>query len=288
MRAVGNGFVAMVGLLLAAPGVASADGTVQVQVTDAEGRPLDGSVTLRGPTTRSCRTMAGRCTLSLPGGTYTATLAPVRGGAPPARSVRVPASGVISLPLRATTATAATPVTARPVQTSAAPGTTTARRPPGGTPALGGPRIVTRPATQQPVRPTTTAPGARPAVVRTGGGVTTSPGVTPVRPPSSQPAARPTTTRAVPVMMGRNLASGSRIVCQGSIQDSAGRPTDATITVSSGATVVGSISSTAGRFTIYDLSPGTYALSIRSTRGTTTSATMRLTGGVDRMVLRVP
>jgi hypothetical protein len=78
------------------------------------------------------------------------------------------------------------------------------------------------------------------------------------------------------------------MVAQGTILDMAGRPTDATITVSGANGTIGWVRSTAGRFSLFDLPQGTYRVDLRSARGTTSTASLTVAPGVSRPVLRVP
>jgi hypothetical protein len=242
--------------LLFVPGVVQADAAVQVQVSDPLGRPVDGTVTLTRPgVTRRCRTVAGRCSMRVPGGSYTATLAPVRGAAPPPRVVVVPPDGPVTLSLRALDAVVATaPSTSVP---GLAPAETT-RTPPSS--STGGSPTVIDPRTTESA---------------------------PVTPP---PTTRPAPDRPAPGglrMTIRDLSTGSRLVAQGSVVDAAGRPVDATLTIS-GQGVSGRVRTTAGRFSVFDLPNGTYAVSIQTVRGTTARASLTVTGGVSRLTLRVP
>src|SRR5687767_9618802 len=90
----------IVTILLGIPGLAAAQATVQIRVAASAGRPADGTVTLTGQgQTRRCSTTAGRCTIVVPAGSYSATVAPRSGTAPAPRAVTVPAAGVITLAL---------------------------------------------------------------------------------------------------------------------------------------------------------------------------------------------
>jgi len=98
------------------PPTASTGSQVNCAVVDSIGRPMDGTVTLTGqPGTRSCRTVAGRCTLNAPPGTYSATLAPVREGPPPPTSVVVGSGGVAQIVLRSVAAPPPPPPGPRPM-----------------------------------------------------------------------------------------------------------------------------------------------------------------------------
>lgn len=86
---------------------------VNIRVVDSLGRPMDGTVTLRGQAcTCSCRTVAARCTLYVPPGSYSASLAPVREGPPPPRTVAVPLGRAASVVFRSV----ASPEQHRPIE----------------------------------------------------------------------------------------------------------------------------------------------------------------------------
>ncbi len=283
--------------LLAAPPVARADARIAVRLTDHEGRPVDGTVTLTaGSVTRSCRTTASRCTITAPAGTYTVTLRPVRGAAPAPRTLRVPASGTISLALRAGAATMQT--------TAVATRTTTVRAEPSGTTSSTSPaptgsvtRAVRTPASRvtrttgrrvsgvrraTAVRPSTTVPTSASTSGGSGGETTTAPTS------SGSVARRVDATSVLAGSTARDLASGDRLAVQGRVLDGAGRPTDATLTVKRGDEVVGTARTTAGSFSLYDLPAGTYDVALRSSRGTTATGRITVGSTTSRVTLRVP
>lgn len=77
---------------------------VQVRGMDWAGRPVDGTVTLtdRNGNSISKATIASRITIFIQeGGTYTLTFTPVRGVAPPLRTVEIPANHITSIVVRA-------------------------------------------------------------------------------------------------------------------------------------------------------------------------------------------
>jgi len=87
----------------------------------------------------------------------------------------------------------------------------------------------------------------------------------------------------------RWLGSGRSLVVQGSVTDSAGRPADALIRVYRGPTEVGHVSSTAGRFSMYDLERGEYTAVARSARdGREAPRGFSVGSGLSRIVVRVP
>lgn len=85
----------------------------------------------------------------------------------------------------------------------------------------------------------------------------------------------------------RNLAVGSRLVAQGRVVDSVGRPADATITVYRGSTVVGTVRSVAGRFSIFDLVPSAYTYRAAGVRGGSASGAFAVNGSVSNLTVRV-
>lgn len=305
-RAFLSGILLGLAAAVAVPAVALADARVTVRLTDHEGRPVDGTVTLTSRNvTRSCRTTAARCTITAPAGTYTVTLRPARGTAPDSRTLRVPASGTISLALRAgppevRTTAVGTPTStrqARPARRTAPTATTTA--PTGVTRAVRVParRVTTQPRATRIRRATAvrTATAVRPTVSPapptggSGSGSTSGGSDDGEATPSSTPTATGTVARRIAVTQEtRDLSSGDELAVQGRVLDRLGRPTDATITVKRGDTVVGTVSTTAGSFSIYDLEEGTYDVSLRSSRGTTSTSRFTVGTGTSRVTLRVP
>ncbi len=103
----------------------------------------------------------------------------------------------------------------------------------------------------------------------------------------SQTDQRVTQARTPP---GPNLAKGKRVAMSGRLLDAAGRPTDALIVLSSKTTkkVVGHARSLAGRFTLYDLAPGTYAAKVYPRRGgPALDRTVLVTKRAGKLVLKV-
>jgi hypothetical protein len=241
----------IVTILLGIPGLAAAQATVQIRLADSAGRPVDGTVTLTGQgTTRRCVTTAGRCTLSVPAGSYSATVAPRSGTPPPPRSVVVPAAGVVSLSL-------SLPPAITTVQATGTAG--------GSTGSTG----------------STSGTGARPTAMGTvvTGTVTTTPTVPTTPMPMATATARPAT---------RNLGSGSRLVASGQVTDGASRPADGTVTVLQGTTTVGTASTTAGRFSLFDLANGTYTVQVTTRAGRTARVSLTVGAAAARLTIRVP
>ncbi|MEM9193057.1 MAG: hypothetical protein AAGF12_28035 [Myxococcota bacterium] len=134
--------------------------------------------------------------------------------------------------------------------------------------------------------PTTPAGGSGAVSGGSSGGVIVPPGHPPTSTGTTTTAGTVTATPGTPAP--RNLGTGSRMAAQGTVLDSAGRPSDATITVHRGARVVGTVRTTAGRFSIFDVDGGSYRFALRSSRGTEASRTVNLSSRVDRLTLRVP
>lgn len=238
------------------PAFAAADARVQVRLTDSDGRPVDGTVTMvAGARRLSCRTTAGRCTITAPAGSYSATVAARSGGSPAPRTVSVPASGTITLAF------------ATPAPAAGAPSggtTTSSERPPTTGMTVVGAVVGSR--------GTGTSAEADAGTARTGTTSTRSGGMSVV---GAVVGSRGTGTSA------SSLSSGTRVVCQGTVRDAAGRAVDATITVRQGSTTLGTVRTTAGRFSIYDLAAGSYSLAA-SGAGGSGSATLRVSGSLAR------
>ncbi len=283
-------------------------GTVQVRVVDSAGRPLDGTVTFRsGNTTLQCRTVASRCSIGLAAGTWSADVAPTRESSAGAQTVAVQAGSVASLTFRTraaatttTTPTRTTPTTTTTTTTATATPTVRANvQPTVGTavaPSVRtapGVRTVTPTATATTTSPsttTTTVPRATaPGVTATAPGVvTTAPGVTTVSPTVAPRVVTTTATTPSTTATTRDLGRGTRVCAQGSVTDSLGRPADATVTVTRDGATLGTVRSVAGRFSMFDLPPGRYALRAVSARdGSVAQQTLDLGPDVARVVVRV-
>lgn len=292
----------------ASAGHAQPTGTVQVRVVDSAGRPLDGTVTFRsGNTTLQCRTVASRCSIGLAAGTWSADVAPTRESSAGAQTVAVQAGSVASLTFRTraaatttTTPTRTTPTTTTTTTTATATPTVRANvQPTVGTavaPSVRtapGVRTVTPTATATTTSPsttTTTVPRATaPGVTATAPGVvTTAPGVTTVSPTVAPRVVTTTATTPSTTATTRDLGRGTRVCAQGSVTDSLGRPADATVTVTRDGATLGTVRSVAGRFSMFDLPPGRYALRAVSARdGSVAQQTLDLGPDVARVVVRV-
>ena len=252
---------------------AAQNGTLQVRVTDSAGRPIDGTVTLTGPGgRRSCRTRGGRCTVPLPAGSWTASLTPIREQAPPPSRVSVFPNRTAVLTLRTRPSTVAN--TTRVTGTQA----TVSRRRAPNTPVVTTGTQTGAVTTRRGTTTTTTQTGTTTTTTRRTGTVTrranttqTQPRVIQTNPAVQQrtPTAthQGTTPRAVTTTTTRNLGQGNRRCATGSVVDSAGRPTDATLTVSQNGRVLGSVRSVASRFSLFDLPPGRYEVQATPVRG---------------------
>jgi len=85
----------------------------------------------------------------------------------------------------------------------------------------------------------------------------------------------------------RNLGLGSKLVAQGRVVDNVGRPTDATISVYRGSTLVGTVRSIAGRFSIFDLAPSAYSYRAAGVRGGAATGAFASNGSVSSLTVRV-
>ncbi|MCA9614744.1 MAG: carboxypeptidase regulatory-like domain-containing protein [Myxococcales bacterium] len=285
--------LALVFMLVATSVSAQTTGTVQVRVVDSAGRPLDGTVTFRaGNATQTCRTVASRCSIALPPGTWSAEVAPTRESSAGPLQVAVRAGVVASVTFRtrpATTPTTTAVVTTATGASTVAPATTTTtatvRTPVVQTAATNGVQRTTRPRTSLRTTPRATATAPVATSTATNGVATNavSPVATTPRIVTTAPATTTTT-----VDTGRNLGTGTRVCAQGSVMDSAGRPADATVTVSRDGTTLGTVRSVAGRFSMFDLPPGRYALRAVAARdGRVTQQTLDLGADVARVVVRL-
>jgi len=281
--------------ILAVPTLAAAQGTVDVRLRDSAGRPVDGTVTLRGPATASCRTVASRCTVNVPPGIYTATLRPVREQAPRGQRITVQdrRTVVLAMQTQAETQTVRTQQT-RTVQTRTTPVRTTTTQPTRTT------RVTTpntRVRTTQQTRSVSQTRQVRTQTTRPAVRVPTQQNTVQSRTVRTTRPVQTTTTRSVRTtqsqtaqtrVAARDLSRGNRVSVRGNVRDASGRPADATLTVRQGAQVVGTVRTVAGRFTCYDLPPGTYEVSARSARsGSTTTSRWRVGNGVAQPVVRV-
>jgi hypothetical protein len=106
LRRLVPGFIALLGAFagLLPSSVALADARVDVEVKDTSGRLATAQVTLSlGSVTKTCATVGGRCSLTVPAGRYQVRLVP-SSGATVTSQVTVPASGAIRLALLVTPA----------------------------------------------------------------------------------------------------------------------------------------------------------------------------------------
>lgn len=273
---------------------AHADASVQIRTSDASGRPLDGRVTVSNAThTFQCTTTASRCTLRVPAGTYTVSLAPLRGAALPGRSVTVPARGAITVALQSApenTPAPATPTIDTP--TVASPTTPTTTNPPLAT-------SPTAPATLRvggsgPRAPTTATVARAASVAPNAPNAPTAPSAPVTRATSAAPTtpAAPTVS-AVPQLSPngglRNLSRGSRLVAEGTLNDGTGLPLDGVVTVLNGTSPVGQTNTRAGHFALYDLPAGLYVVQTRSPDGRVGRKTFTVVdAGPVRVIVQVP
>jgi hypothetical protein len=310
--------LAVVVTLVSVGALAQSTGTVQVRVIDSAGRPLDGTVTFRsGNATQTCRTVASRCSIALAPGSWSADVAPAREASSGAQTLSVRAGSVASVTFRtraasapaatttvATTPTVRTTTTTPTVRTTTTPTVRTTTTP---TVRTTTPTIRTAPGvtTTTPTvatTPTVTTPRATGVTRTTQPRIVTAPGVRTTTPASTQVQATTTprivatapastsvgtTTPATPEP-GRDLSRGSRVCAQGTVSDAAGRPADATVTVSRDGAVVGTVRSVAGRFSMFDLPPGRYVLRAVAARDArVVEQSLALGAEVARVVVRI-
>ncbi|MCS6799896.1 MAG: carboxypeptidase-like regulatory domain-containing protein [Myxococcota bacterium] len=274
------------GLLV--PSAALADATVRVRVTDAAGRPVEANVrAVSGSTQRSCITAAGGCALDLSAGAWTVSVAPARGVAPASRVVDVPAAGAISLvfvvPAGSSGGVAGerpsdpTPSAASTVRV--APGVVAAHASGGGAPS---------PGTGAPSPGTAaTAGGSASSTAPSSSGVPASRVAVATR---SQTTGTSGTSPSTSAATGstRNLGVGRTPVASGRVVDAAGRPVDATLSIFGPGGLVGTATTTAGRFVLYDLPAATYSVTIRTARGASATGTIVVGEAAASVTFRVP
>lgn len=296
----------VVALLAVSATAQAQGGRVAFELRDSAGRPVDGVLTLRaasGGQRYQCASTASRCSLQVPPGAYRAEVAPRRERAPAPRQVTVAAGRTLTLRMRTQAGApanmvnvavprSATQVTVRPaVQPTAQPSTVRppARINPNVRPAnrvnVSAAMVAVRP--QNPI-PRTVQPASmvavRPAAMVTTRPVATSAARVPSRPATNvavrpavrvhpgatavsvRPGATATSGTAAVATPSRNLGQGRQACVMGRVVDGSGRPMDATLTFSQGGRQVGQVTSTAGRFTAFDLAPGRYDIQARSRR----------------------
>lgn len=249
--------------LVASAASAQSTGTVQVRIVDSAGRPLDGTVTFRsGNASASCRTVASRCSIALVPGTWSADVAPTRERSAGALQVAVTAGAVANVTFRTQPASAPT-ATVSPTTTTATtmvatptPTTTTRTAP---TVVRSVPNRATRDGRLRNPTPTPTvgnvAPvSTQPTVSPTVRSATATPIVRSATPTTTATTTTATTTTATTTATPtRDLGRGARVCAQGNVMDAAGRPADATLTVSRDGATLGTVRSVAGRFSMFDL-----------------------------------
>jgi len=268
-------------LALLWPTAAFASGSLTISLQDDHSRAIEGTATARpvgGGTAKSCSTRGGRCSIpGLAAGRYQVSATLIRGGLVPAANVAVVEGRAASVRLTAlpppTTGTSQQTVGAAgpPQVPNAGPGGGTH---PGAAP---GPGVVN-------VRPgaTATAQMAQAPVVRPG-----LPGQGP-RPIVTQgPSVQ--TAQAGTVVSGmapagnatppRNLGTGQHATILGRTQDQRGRVVEGSVSVQQANHTVGTVSTTGGAFTAFDLAPGQYVVSFTALTGQRATANVTVTAG---------
>ncbi len=265
------------------PVSAWASGSLVISLQDDRSRAVEGTVTATpdgGGQAQSCSTRGGRCTINgLAAGRFRVSANLIRGGMVPATSVTVQNGRAASVRL-----TALPPPVAAPMQQGSAGG---GNAPPpqipggsqGGTHVPGG------------------APGAQQVIVQGGAGAIVRgaqvPGARPVPGQGPRPivvtpgGARPTpvgttmTAQGANVQLGapRNLGTGQRAAVLGTTQDQRGRRVEGTITVTEAGRTIGTVSTTGGSFTCFDLAAGSYSLSFTAISGQRASQNVSVGAG---------
>lgn len=261
---------------LAWPSAAWASGSLVISLQDDRSRAVEGTITAtpeRGGQAQTCSTRGGRCTINgLAAGRFRVGATLVRGGLVPAATVTVQDGRAASVRLTATP-----PPVAAPMQQGAAGG---GNQPPpqvpggnqGGTHSPGaqpgagvvvqaGPGAVVR-GTHVPGVRAVPAGGPQPIVARPNG-------------PGPQPVAGQVVAQAV----ARNLGTGQHAAVRGVTQDQRGRRVEGSVTVSQSGRTIGTVSTTGGAFTCFDLAPGSYSLSFTAVGGQRATSNVVVGGG---------
>ena len=270
-------------------------GTVNVRVQDSQGRPLDGTVTFRARNAvRTCRTVASRCSLTLDEGTWTAELRPVREHWVGTQRVAVRRGSTASVVMRTRASSATTQMNASVMVVTTGTTAMVASRPASSMtrPVVRATQVQRTQVRASQVRPNSTrvnrvqASRVQPSQVQPN--ATQAHRTVAVQTPSQMATVTTAAMVATRNTSSRNLSRGNRLCVQGSIVDTAGRPTDAQITVRQNNRVVGTATSVAGRFSMFDLPPGRYELHSRSARtGANVRQTLTLGNGVSRVTVRI-
>lgn len=221
------------------PALALADSRVDLEVKDTSGRLASGQVTVSaGRISRACSTVGGRCSVTVPAGTYQAR-AVAGSGASGSSQVAAPSTGSVRVVIVIRTPPATPPVAATTEPSTGSGGPT------GSAP---------------------TAPAAKP----------TKPAATPSKAVSSS------TSRL------RNLSRGSRLAVQGTVLDASGRLTNATVVLEARGIAVGRATCVGGRFSIYDIKPGTYTVRAAGPNRTSVRLQVAFKGSLVKPTLRLP
>ena len=94
--------------------------------------------------------------------------------------------------------------------------------------------------------------------------------------------------RKYPPPSTRNLGRGIRLAAHGQVQDTVGRPKDATVRVFRGDEEIGYATTTVGRFSLFDLRDGEYQLQATTARGSSPKRTFEIRPGIPRITVVAP
>lgn len=275
----------LIGLLvcLAWPASAWASGSLVISLQDDHSRAVEGTVTASpegGGQGQTCATRGGRCTINgLAAGRVRVSATLVRGGLVPASTVMVQNGRPVSVRL-----TALPPPTAPGMQQTGGGG--------GNAPAPqvlpGGAQGGTHPGA--PGAGGVRVQGGAGALVRAmpapGGQVVPGRGPAPIVVTPGHGGAAPVGTnvamQGAAVQAGaapRNLGTGQHASVMGTTQDQRGRRVEGTVTVTQSGHTIGTVSTTGGSFTCFDLAAGTYSVSFTAVGGQHTSQNLSVAGG---------
>jgi hypothetical protein len=257
-----------------------------ISLQDDRSRAVEGTVTAtpdggRGQS-QTCSTRGGRCTINgLAAGRFRVSATLIRGGMVPAASVTILEGRAASVRL-----TALPPPTTPGMSQQQSNGGGNAPAPqvgqggqPGGTRAgqgAGVPVVVRGGAGVIAQGQGQNLPGARPMpgqsprpiVVQPGGGGAQIVGTNVSAQNTNQAGGAP-----------RNLGTGQRASVLGTTQDQRGRRVEGTVTVTQAGRTIGTVSTTGGAFTCFDLSSGSYTLSFTAIGGQRASSNVNVGAG---------
>jgi hypothetical protein len=266
---------------LVAPSSAWASGSLVISLQDDRSRAIEGTVTAtpdggRGQS-QTCSTRGGRCTINgLAAGRFRVSATLIRGGMVPAASVTILEGRAASVRLTALPPPTTPGMSQNQAGGNAPPPQVGQGGQPGGTHAgqgAGVPVIVRGGAGVLAAGQGQNVPGGarpmpgqgpRPIVVQPGGGGAQVVG---------------TNMTAQNTNQVRNLGSGQRASVLGTTQDQRGRRVEGTVTVTQAGRTIGTVSTTGGSFTCFDLSAGSYTLSFTAIGGQRASSNVNVGAG---------